>query len=324
MPQVQSVGLDVSKATIVAAVGHADLTHVTRSWETTPADLSKLAQWLRQQGVTQDTPCVIESTGDFHLLPAVTLTRSGFTVLVINPIITKRYQRGSIRDAKTDTIDAIRLAEIGWRENGLKPFKDDLKAIGGKKALSLIATLERTRQQIFSAAKRFQATADQLGLPVQCQEISTILEAIDDQIKSLYDQLSEHATSDVQQLAAQTRGVSVRQLSVLSAAMSGAQFSDRDQLVAYVGLDVKKRESGSWRGKEKISKRGNPFVRKTLFQIAWGLSQHHPDYKVYYEKRRREGKHYYTIMLAIARKFLRYFYAVHCAKTINLNLSTAM
>ena len=111
---------------------------------------------------------------------------------------------------------------------------------------------------------------------------------------------------------------------MLSAAVDGAVFTDRDQLIAYVGLDVRKRESGSWRGKEKISKRGNPFVRKTLFQIAWGLSRHHPTYRAYYEKRRREGKHYYTIMLAIARKFLRYFYAVHCKKSLNLNLSTTM
>lgn len=324
MPQVQSVGLDVSKATIVAAVCHSDDTHVTKSWKTTPGELTQLTTWLQQLQVTADTPCIIESTGDFHLVPAVTLTRAGFTTYVINPIITKRYQRGSIRDAKTDTIDAIRLGDIGHKESGLRPFTADLKVIGDKKILSLIGTLERSRQQICAATKRFKATVKELELPVQCDDSDAVLAALDTQLKSLYAQLVAHADTTMQQLAQQTAGISIRQMAVLSAAVSGAQFSNRDQLVAYVGLDVKKRESGTWRGRERISKRGNPFVRKTLFQIGWGLAMHHPDYHAYYQKRRAEGVHYYTIVLAIARKFLRYFYAVHCAKTIKFSLSTAM
>lgn len=323
MPYVQSVGLDVSKATIVAAVCHDDDTSHTKTWKTTPGELAQLITWLRQRNVTADTPCIIESTGDFHLLSAVTLTRAGFTVYVINPIITKRYQRGSIRDAKTDIIDAIRLGDIGHKESGLRPFTADLTVIGDKKILSLIGTLEKTRQQIQAATNRFRATVAQLELPVQCDDSDAILAAIDTQLTTLYAQLVAHADDDAQRLAAQTRGVSVRQMAVLSAAVSGTQFSDRDQLIAYVGLDVKKRESGSWRGREKISKRGSPFVRKTLFQIGWGLAKHHPEYRKYYLQHRADGMHYYTVLLAIARKFLRYYYVVHCAKTVKLSLSTA-
>ncbi|MDR1610018.1 MAG: transposase, partial [Candidatus Symbiothrix sp.] len=41
------------------------------------------------------------------------------------------------------------------------------------------------------------------------------------------------------------------------------------QLASFSGLDVKIVESGTWKGKSKISKKGNSHIRKALFMPAF-------------------------------------------------------
>ena len=324
MQNIVSVGIDVGKATVEVGLLAADQTQQTRSFDNTTVGLRELIRWFQKQGVEKATPCVIESTGDLHLLSAVTLTNAGFTVNVINPIITKQYQRSSIRDAKTDRIDALRLARIGLMEINLRVFSANLQSIGAKKALSLIATLERTKQQLARSAKQFRETQVLLGLPVKCTKLNVVIKGLELQINLLYGQVEQITSVEAKQLAKETPGLSVRQMAVLVTAVSGARFTNRDQLIAYVGLDIKKRESSNWHGREKISKRGNPFVRKVLFQIGWSLKQNNTLYRAYFERLKQKGKHYFTCILAVARKFLRFFFAYYLQNKSPLILSTAI
>jgi transposase len=112
-------------------------------------------------------------------------------------------------------------------------------------------------------------------------------------------------------LADATTGLSREKLAVVFAMLGDKHFSNRDQLTAFVGLDVAPRQSGTWRGKGKLSKRVNAYMRKVLFQIAWGLKQHNLRYRLCYERLRAAGKNYVTAMLVLARKFRRFLYAYY-------------
>jgi hypothetical protein len=94
------------------------------------------------------------------------------------------------------------------------------------------------------------------------------------------------------------------------------QFENRDQLVAFVGLDIRTKESGQWKGRRRLSKRGNGYIRKVLFQIGWGLMMNHPEYNKKYIEMRTAGKNYKTAIVALARKFLRFMFAFHWKKSI--------
>lgn len=319
MRHVQSVGIDVSKSKVDVALLFADGTHHIHSFSNTLAGAQECIDVFKQQGVTEVTPCIVESTGDYHLLIAITVTRAKFTVNVINPIITKQYQKSSIRDAKTDTIDALRLARVGILEEGLLPFSANLQAIGAKKLLSLISKLEKTRQQLAASMKQFQAAKESLGLLISCHKMEGILLEINEQLADLYAQVEKVSSQKMQAFAEATPGLSSKKATLLEAVIAGKTFENRNQLVAYVGLDIRKRESGQWHGKEHISKRGNSYARKILFQIAWGLKQHNQKYRDYYEQLRSRGKHYYTCMLALARKFLRFFFAYYFQGTVQLS-----
>ncbi len=59
------------------------------------------------------------------------------------------------------------------------------------------------------------------------------------------------------------------------------------------------------------TKKGSPYLRKTLFQIMDGLIKRSPvDDPVYafMDKKRAQGKPYYVYMTAGANKFLRIYY----------------
>lgn len=90
------------------------------------------------------------------------------------------------------------------------------------------------------------------------------------------------------------------------------RFARKQSLVAFAGVDAPPHESGNYIAKDrKITKRGSPQLRKTLFQIMCCLLQNAPDDDAVYQflmKKRAEGKRYYTYMIAGANKFLRIYY----------------
>jgi transposase len=47
-----------------------------------------------------------------------------------------------------------------------------------------------------------------------------------------------------------------------------ARFADSEQAVAYMGLDVRVWQSGKWRGRRKLSKRGSGRGRRVLYVAA--------------------------------------------------------
>ena len=90
------------------------------------------------------------------------------------------------------------------------------------------------------------------------------------------------------------------------------RFAHQKSLVGFAGTDPIKDESGDKASKSKpSSKRGSPYLRKTLFVIMSILLQLQPqDDPVYQflDKKRSEGKLYYVYMTAGMTKFLRIYY----------------
>ena len=91
------------------------------------------------------------------------------------------------------------------------------------------------------------------------------------------------------------------------------RFTHKGALVAFAGMDAPPFQSGTFDSKSRrISKRGSPHLRKTLFMVASTILQHSdPDNPVFQfmDKKRAEGKHFYVYMVAGAAKFLRVYYA---------------
>lgn len=91
------------------------------------------------------------------------------------------------------------------------------------------------------------------------------------------------------------------------------RFHSKKALVAFAGLDSPPNDSGQITNNHKrITKRGSPALRRTLFLVMGIFLQLSPvDEPIYQfmDKKRAEGKPYRVYMMASANKFLRIYYA---------------
>ena len=91
------------------------------------------------------------------------------------------------------------------------------------------------------------------------------------------------------------------------------RFERKQSLVAFAGIDPAPSESGNYCSRSnRTTKRGSPYLRRTLFNIMTVHLQRAPaDEPVFQfmDKKRAEGKPYRVYMMAFANKFLRIYYA---------------
>lgn len=90
------------------------------------------------------------------------------------------------------------------------------------------------------------------------------------------------------------------------------RFASKKSLVGFAGTDPIKDDSGDKVSDSKpSSKRGSPYLRKTLFTVMEvhlkKMPQNEPVYQ-FLDKKRAEGKPYYVYMTAGMTKFLRIYY----------------
>jgi len=313
---VVSVGIDVGKAKLDVACMHQDRKMVHQVFSNNVKGIRSLRSFLKRQRTASTVPCTLESTGAYHLLVALSLNEAGYRVNCVNPIITKKYMKATVRDAKSDKIDAKRTAELGYNEPDLQRFTATREDIAAKSVLSALAQLETLRQQLSAHIEHTKEMRRTLGVIIDRKAATKSLEHIERQIAAHRTRLCELAPKEAQVLASNITGLSLEQVSVLLVALGDKTFVDRDQLVAFVGLDVRVRQSGKWVGRQVLSKRGNGYLRKVLFQIGWSLYMNNDEYQAVYTRMRARGKNYKTCIIAIARKFLRFLFAFYWKKTI--------
>ena len=110
---VNCVGIDVSKGKSMIAVMRPLGEMVIPPFEMghTGVELCELSR--RLGSLDGETRVVMEATGNYHMPVASFLYDSGFYVSVVNAMLVHSYGNNSLRRAKTDKKDAIKLANYG-------------------------------------------------------------------------------------------------------------------------------------------------------------------------------------------------------------------
>ncbi len=109
------VGIDIAKNSHEAAIlgDSGDLVGSTLKVANTTTGAQKLLNYLAKAGVPIDNAVIgMEATGHYWLAIYSFLVGQGYTVKVINPIVTDAYRNMSVRKAKTDQIDAVVIARV--------------------------------------------------------------------------------------------------------------------------------------------------------------------------------------------------------------------
>jgi len=304
-----SIGIDVSKAKLdVAVIGFGDRKAVLECQaENSHAACGELAARLAPYA---GSVTVIEATAGYHYAPAFALRDAGFQVKVINPIITGKFVSSGIRKTKTDKADALLLARIGILEPGLADYTEDGRQIRLKQLSKAVAGLKGQHRSLEQKANHLRHLGG-AGSAEVIRALGCVMRTVERETGKLARALVKLAAPEVETISS-IAGVGEETAAVIAAELGDvARFAGKSQAVAFSGLDPTVRESGtSVRGRSRISKRGSGTLRHALFQGAWGLMMHNPHFRAFYERKRAEGKHYFAILCAMARKLLILVYTM--------------
>ena len=87
-------------------------------------------------------------------------------------------------------------------------------------------------------------------------------------------------------------------------------FADAKQAVAQAGLAPVIRQSGKWAGKTRISKTGDPLLRKALYMPMLSAMQHNPAIRAFCQRLRANGKPGMAVVCAAMRKLIHIAFAI--------------
>ena len=123
-----SVGIDVSKgkSTVFICKPYGEIVSSPFEVKHTEKGLSELATMLNL--FDEETKVVMESTGNYHYPILLYLLKQGIFVSVINSLAMHKYVNYSLRSAKTDKIDSMKIANYGiehWYDLKKYQIQDD-------------------------------------------------------------------------------------------------------------------------------------------------------------------------------------------------------
>ncbi len=285
---IDAVGIDVAKASLSICIHFTDGNEHVLTIRNTDTDIStKLLPLLKNC----NAKIVMESTGHYHWLTALVLYENGYDVYVVNPILASQYTTKNIRKVKNDPCDARGLARMARVADNLpSPFNSTRNSLWIRKKLGLLSSLSKQLQSMIASVASVKETQEILGdknspvvhqLEKQIEKMKKTMDALEKECVA-QSKKDEKIDKEIKLLT------SIPGVSEFGATLAIHWF-DRNKgnarsWIAYAGSDISVRESGTWKGKCRLTKRGNAFLRKRLYCCAWGAYMHNPDFKRYYEK----------------------------------------
>ncbi|MGK7369301.1 MAG: IS110 family transposase [Candidatus Halalkalibacterium sp. M3_1C_030] len=316
----QSVGIDVSEATLEVRVGSASSRQSNftrpRSFSNTEDGYHRMLEWVRSKKHTDKYWFIMEATGVYYEELAYYLHQADRQVCVLVPNRAKHYAKSLPIDSKTDAIDARVLAQYGLerRPRRWQP---------GSRVLRSIKALLRERQQLkkqqtqlknrlHAVRRAWEHPQSSLQRMVDhIEHIAGYLQQIERQLDQLWQ--SERQLAEPIQRIAEICGLGRQSVLEVVAETNGfALINNRNQLASYSGLDVILDQSGNRQGATKISKRGNAHIRRALYMPALSAIQHNKALKAFYqrllEKCSEDDKK--KAVVAVMRKLLLLIYSL--------------
>lgn len=143
---------------------------------------------------------------------------------------------------------------------------------------------------------------------IQLTSICSSLSVIEDKMTELTGLLPEYP------IVMEFRGVGrILGPQIMAEVGDVLRFEKKESLVCFAGLEAPPYESGKFESHNRtISKKGSPHLRAALFQVMDCLIKTQPvndPIFQFIDRKRSEGKHYYSYMCAGSAKFLRIYYA---------------
>jgi transposase len=265
-----------------------------------------IAGWLTS--IPAGSVVAMEATGAYHRLLATLAHAGGMRVLVLNPRALKHYAEAIGQRGKTDPVDTRMIARYAMHESAkLRTWEppaaeaDQLTQLLQRRArlvtarqmlaqsLAGVAVLRAPRQALLASLKRMITNVELL----MRAELARA-----PQLAQLHARLSTIV------------GVGFVVATQLVAALRRLSFARVESFVAYTGLDPRPDDSGTRRGRRRLTKRGPQLLRCLLYNAGMAAA-HSKLFKPLYLGLRARGLQSTEAIVILARKIARIAFALY-------------
>ena len=321
----QVAAVDVAKDELVLCLGRMrqDLSlelYAENSFLNTRAGFEKLLSWVIKNA-SEDIPVrfVMEATGVYHELLAYFLYDLGHEVSIVPPNKISNYVRTLETKTETDQTAARAIARFGL-ERQLDRWEAPTGVYRKLRQLTRERSLlieERTAIKNQLHAELSQAFPLKNSIARYKKRIA-LLDKQEQEIREELDQLiaTDPEVQNLIVLVCTIPGVGMITAATVLGETNGFDLiNNKRQLTSYAGLDVREKQSGSSvKGKARISKRGNKYLRSAMHFPALTAIRHDERYKAVFA--RLVARHGIKMKAAVAiqRKLLELMYIISKTK----------
>jgi len=317
----QSVGIDISKDTFTANICSRDkgdnlFFSEIKTFSNDTRGFNQCVRWVRKHTVPSvQTLYLMEATGVYYERLAHHLHKIKLSVCVVLPNTSKHYFKSLNIKTKTDAVDAKALSQMGV-ERKLKFWSPP------SPALLQLRNLTRYHVQLIEQRTALQNLKHSKEASYDVQQFilssnKKLIKQLDKQIESCKAQIHKAIQEDdflrkkVDKLLT-IKGVGLMTIATIIAETTGFEHvKNVKQLVSYAGYDVVERESGtSIKGKTRISKKGNRYIRNALYFPAMVACRFNPELKEQYLRIIQRKPSKMIGQVAIQRKLLVLIYTL--------------
>jgi transposase len=309
------IGIDVSKDKLdIAYLDNSSEEQVTQIKNT----ISSIKTFLNYISSVFSLPLqvVLEATGVYHLNLVYLLEEHNIDVTILNPLSLKGFSTSYLLTTKTDAVDASLLLRLAQER---KPVATKIPKAEWQQKKQLLTEWEHTQKQFQREKNRLHAFSSWTqSSPIAIQLVEERIELLEKQLLQIEEMLTslsnfmgdEEFEKQVE-LASTIKGIGKKTaMFVLMVSHSLEYFNSPKELAKFLGLTPTIHQSGRFKKKGRISKKGNPYIRGLLYCCARSAKRFNPQCKELYEKLRKKGKPYKVAMIAVAHKLVRQLFAV--------------
>ena len=290
--QAMLCGVDVSLQSLDIAQSDGEVLHISNTIE--PID-----GWL--SSLPEGSLIALEATSTYHEAVLERAMECGHQVYVVNGKQLHHYREAVNQRAKTDSSDAALLLRYLTNE---RSHLEPVTALNAQqkrlwRLLKRRAALVRFRAQAHLSLGSLEETRS-----MEKQFVSAINAMIKELEKSLRVMARELGWERQLQQCQSIPGIGWLNALGLVACFHRGQFGVADKFVAFLGLDVRVRDSGTCVGRRKLTKRGDSEMRRLLYNAAMSFARD-PRYKPLYERLLERGRSSTAAYVILARKLVR-------------------
>lgn len=294
MKEKYYAGIDISKDYLdVAVLPSKEVRRYPNDHEGT----YKLVPWLKKLPVEI---VVMEPTGGYEALAAAALSSKKVPIAIVNARQIRQYAKATGKLAKTDSIDALVMAEFA---QAVKPEARQLPDQETKEIREMVSRRRQLIEMITAEKNRLEMTSESITVGIN-EHINWLKKEVEDIDKNLRKRIEEspvwHAKDDLLQ---SIPGVGKVLSSTILGELPELGRLNRKQIAALVGVAPYNCDSGQMRGKRTIWG-GRALIRKVLYMATLASITHNPVIKNLYKRLVEKGKVKKVAIVACMRKLL--------------------